>query len=240
MAGWRYHAEASGGVRDGQLGTGGQVWLDALAERGAVEVGLVGVYGCEWAKDEARVGEAVGMGARCVGVADGAAATFEVWRETASAAGAASRAKVWEVAGAVRGGRVEAEAPFAFRHGREGALASDSAAGDGTEAPMAPPPLPGTPSGTEDGSDGGLGASSLFVADVSVGGTYRARSAPLRLVDRVEVHVVDTDGQSVEAAEYHVRLADGSVRTGTTDRNGRLVEDDVPLGSQLLGVARPS
>ena len=113
VAGWRYRAEG-GRRRDGQVGSGGQVWLDALAGSGAVDVGLVGVYGCRWDRGEARVGEAVGMGARCVGVADGAPATFEVWRETASATGAASRAKVWEVAGAVRGGRVEADEPFVF------------------------------------------------------------------------------------------------------------------------------
>ena len=51
VTGWHYRAEggADGGrQRDGQLGTGGQVWLDGLAGSGAVEVGLVGVYGCRW------------------------------------------------------------------------------------------------------------------------------------------------------------------------------------------------
>ena len=113
VARWDYEASgARGEGRAGQVGSGGQVWLDALAEGGDVEIGLVGAYACRWAQSEARVGEAVEMSAKCVGVANGTGATFEVWRESTAADGSVERAKVWEVPGAVRGGRVTPEAPY--------------------------------------------------------------------------------------------------------------------------------
>ena len=114
MAGWAYHAEGGADERDGAVGTGGQVWCDGLAEGGAVDVGLIGVYGCRWERAEARVGDPVGMSARCAGVADGELAHFEVWRETQGAGGAVEREQVWEVMGEVEGGRVEAARPFVF------------------------------------------------------------------------------------------------------------------------------
>ena len=89
--------------RDGAVGTGGQVWCDGLAGGGAVAVGLVGVYGCRWERGEARVGEAVGMSARCAGVEDGELAHFEVWREAVGPGGAVERGKVWEVMGEAAG-----------------------------------------------------------------------------------------------------------------------------------------
>ena len=197
MAGWRYRAEGDG-ERAGQLGTGGQVWLDALAAGGAVEVGLVGVYGCRWDRDEARVGEPVGMGARCVGVADGAPAAFEVWRETGSAGGAARRAKVWEVAGAVRGGRVEADAPFVFAWPEAEALG------------------------------GAEGAPPVYVCEVSVGGVHRARGGRLTLRTWFAFGLDDERGKPVAGEPYVVRFADGSAREGRLDRSGRARVDGVP------------
>ncbi len=37
VTGWRYRAASGADGREGQLGSGGQVWCDALAESGAVE-----------------------------------------------------------------------------------------------------------------------------------------------------------------------------------------------------------
>ena len=112
VAGWAYHAEGGADERDGAVGTGGQVWCDGLAEGGAVAVGLVGVYGCRWDRGEARVGEAVGMSARCAGVEDGAFAVFEVYRVAACPGGAVERTMAWTRLGEVTGGRVEATEPF--------------------------------------------------------------------------------------------------------------------------------
>ena len=215
VAGWRYRAEGER-RRDGQVGSGGQVWLDALAGSGAVDVGLVGVYGCRWARDEARVGEAVGMGARCVGVADGAPATFEVWRETASATGAASRAKVWEVAGTVRGGRVEAGAPFVFAWGGAETVASDD----------------------------WQGTAPVYTCEVSVGGVHRARGGRLRFQDWVEFRHVRRDRsgneQPVSRSQYRFTTADGSVREGSTDSGGKARVDGVPPGPYDIAFSTPS
>ena len=112
VAGWAYHAEGGADARDGAVGTGGQVWCDGLAGGGAVDVGLVGVYGCRWERAEARVGEPVGMSARCAGVEDGAFAAFEVYRVATDPGGAVERALVWTRLGEVAGGRVEALEPF--------------------------------------------------------------------------------------------------------------------------------
>ena len=112
VAAWAYHAEGGADERDGAVGTGGQVWCDGLAEGGAVAVGLVGAYGCRWDRGEARVGEGVGMSARCAGVEDGAMAAFEVYRVAACPGGAVERALVWTRLGEVAGGRIETLEPF--------------------------------------------------------------------------------------------------------------------------------
>ena len=199
VAGWRYRAEGGADGREGQVGTGGQVWLDALAEGGAVEVGLVGVYGCRWARAEARVGDEVAMSARCVGVVDGELALFEVWRETASASGAVEREKVWEVAGEVEGGRVEATRPFVFVW-----------------------------DGAETAPEDWRSSAPAYVCEVSVGGVHRARGGPLTLRTWFVLGLDDDRGKPVAGEPFVVRFADGSVREGRLDRAGRARVDDVP------------
>ena len=229
VTGWRYHAEGDGD-RDGQLGTGGQVWLDALAEGGAVEVGLVGVYGCRWDRDEARVGEPVGMGARCVGVADGAPAAFEVWRETGSAGGAARRAKVWEVAGAVRGGRVEADAPFVFAWPGDGEAATIASTAQGQMG--APPPEVPTLEGAGGypGEERGTGTNAVYVVEAVVGGLHRARSGFLRYQDWLEAEVMDEEGRPVRSATVRFVTADGEHRLARTDSAGLARVEGLPPG----------
>ena len=247
VTGWHYRAEGER-PRGGQLGTGGQVWLDALAESGSVEVGLVGVYGCRWARDEARVGEGVGMSARCAGVADGELALFEVWREAASADGAASRAKVWEVMGEVRGGCVEAAQPFVF----EWADVSERAEADPAEAesPRGPAPasdsvaVPARPEADPETAWRGAlpqraGGPPVFVVEVSVGGVHRAKGGPLRHQDWVEVEVVGPDGRPVADAALDVVSASGEVRRGRTDGAGVARVDGVPPGPYTVTNVRP-
>ena len=238
VTGWRYRAE--GGAdgdrqRDGQLGTGGQVWCDALAGSGPVKVGLVGVYGCRWARDEARVGEAVGMSARCVGVADGELALFEVWRETATATGAASRAKVWEVMGEVAGERVEAAAPFVFAwaDGDRPAQAGGSATAEMGDEP-ATPVLPDLDGGGGRGRLDAMGNDITFSLEVSVGGVHRTRGNTLRVRDWTEMTFVDSDGEPVPHATFEILLGDGERRTGQADSAGRHRIDDVPPGNVVV------
>ena len=207
VAGWRYHAEGGSEARDGQVGSGGQVWADALAEDGAVAVGLVGVYGCRWAKDEARVGDKVGMSAQCVGIEDGELAQFEVWREAVAADGSFEREKVWEVMGEVAGGRVEAMRPFVY------------AWPEGAEAVAA-----------EDWQ----GTAPVYTCEASVGGVHRARGGRLRFQDWVEFRHVRRDRagneRPVSRSGYRFTMPDGSVREGNTDSQGRARVDGVPPG----------
>ena len=241
VAGWDYRAEGGGDARGGVVGTGGQVWLDALAEGGAVEAGLVGVYGCRWDRDEARVGEPVGMSARCAGVEDGVPAHFEVWREAQGPGGAVERAKVWEVVGEVRGGAVEAARPFVFRTSDPEVVATHEDVVAADEAAAAPPP----PEDNPDGDGSGLGADvpggvAVYVCEVVVEYRHRARGGALRLQDWVEVEVVDADGRPVRNATFALVLADGTRRMGTADGQGVAHVDGVPPGPyEIRDVRRP-
>ena len=237
VAGWRYRAEGGGGdARDGQVGSGGQVWADALAESGDVAVGLVGVYGCRWPRGEARVGDEVGMSARCVGVADGAPAHFEVWREAVAADGSASREKVAEVAGAVQSGRVEAERPFLLGWpqvtGRSTDAPAPTAEPPGGDAPPPPPPNEGEDSAG--GSRSGAAASTWYVVEVAVGGLYRASSAPLAFVDWAEIEVQDAEGTPLANATVRVRLGSGEERTLRSGRDGVVRVDGADPGRCVI------
>ncbi len=232
VAGWRYHAEAGSDVRDGQLGSGGQVWADALAESGGVTVGLVGVTGCRWSKSEARVGDEVKLSARCVGIADGELALFEVWRETASADGAASRDKVWEVMGEVKGGRVEAAAPFAYAALAPSADAADAEAPPPTVADDVPPPQRSRR--PEHGA--GVGHAALlerpptYAFSCTVEYVHTAESGLLRYQDWVEFRLLDKDRAPLARADYEVQLATGEIRRGTSDGSAVVRLESVPPG----------
>ena len=242
VTGWRYHAEGSGGdAREGQLGTGGQVWVDALAEGGAVEVGLVGVYGCRWERGEARVGDPVGMSARCVGIEDGELALFEVWRETVTAVGAASRAKVWEVMGEVAGGRVEAAAPFVFAWPSATPPAGTEPGGTVVPAPPLPPrpEVEGAVGRSGKGATWTTSDAPVYGLEVSVAGVHRARGGVLRFQDWVEVTVLGKDEAPVRGAEVRFELPTGEVRRLTTDGRGVVRADGVPPGNCVVTAVRP-
>ena len=234
VTGWDYRAAsgggaASGGAREGQVGTGGQVWLDALAGDGPVGVGLVGVYGCRWAKDEARVGEAVAVSARCVGIEDGALALFEVWRETATSDGTASREKVWEVMGRVEGGRVEAVRPFVFAWPE----AEDRGNHEDSVSPLndgAPPALVDSDSAAGDSGPGGgtLSSAPVYVAEVTVDGRWRATGGRLTYQDWVEVRLLDESDRPRRDVEVTFYLPSGESRRKRTDSRGVARVDGVP------------
>lgn len=258
VAGWHYAAEATGAERRGQVGSGGQVWVDALAESGTVSVGLVGVAACRWAKDEARVGEAVGMSARCAGL-DGTAAVFTVWRETVAADGQAERLQVFESTGTVSGGEVCAGVPFTFEV-RPGGLEESAqvdrrgaAAALPSEPPAAPEP-PGEPSQTvaladtpldpygdaraAAALDASLLASTSFTVTVSVDGRYRGTSAPLRFQDWIPVRTRTPDGQPIAGAEFELVTSAGEVRRGTTGSDGTARVEAVPPGPYQISLVK--
>ena len=231
VAGWAYHAEGGADERDGAVGTGGQVWCDGLAEGGAVDVGLVGVYGCRWERGEARVGDPVGMSARCAGVADGELAHFEVWRETQGAGGAVEREQVWEVMGEVRGGRVEAARPFVFAwpeaEAKGGHEASVSPLGD-----SAPPALVDGDSAPGYSDPGGrtLSSAPIYVTDVTVAGRWRAKGGKLTYQDWVEVRLLDESDRPRRDVEVTFYLSNGESRQERTDGRGVARIDGVPPG----------
>ena len=147
------------------------------------------------------------MSAQVVGLEDGELALFEVWRESVDGGGAASRAKVWEVMGEVRGGRVKGEAPFVYEHQSRDTL---------------------TP-GEKDRSvyeTAHEAAPSLHV-EVSAGGAHRARSGPLRLRSVVDLSLT-SGGKPVPGERYVVLFANGERREGTLDREGKAVVDPAP------------
>jgi hypothetical protein len=49
--------------------------------------------------------------------------------------------------------------------------------------------------------------------------------------DWIEIRLTDTDGSPVGNIPYELELANGSIRRGWTDRDGRLRHDGVPAGN---------
>ena len=205
------------------------MWLDGLAGGGAVEVGLVGVYGCRWERDEARVGEAVGMSARCVGVADGELALFEVWRETAGADGSCEREKVWGAMGEVNGGRIESAAPFVLAWPKTDGVPSERAVPLATTDAPPPDPLHDEANGRA-GTESDLERPPTYIVEVSVGGVHRAHGGALRIQDWIEIEVVDAGDSPLARASYTIELGDGSRVSGTTDSRGVARIDPAPPG----------
>ena len=235
VTGWHYRADGDR-QRDGQLGTGGQVWCDALAGSGAVEVGLVGVYACRWSEDQGRVGNPVGLSARCVGAEDGADAVFEVWRDAVGPDGAAARSKVAAVPGTVRGTAVEADEPFVLRWpSLPGAPPATEAAPEGDD----PPPYEPDPSGVGGAWGDGEKASARYTARVVVGGVHAAWGPPIRFLDRAGVTLRDPEGQPVAGATVQVEMSSGEVKTLTTDTDGSIEIVDVDPGRCVVTSVQP-
>jgi hypothetical protein len=238
VAGWRYRAEGDG-TRDGVVGTGGQVWLDGLAEGAAsVAVGLVGVYGCRWARDEARVGEPVGMSARCVGIEGGVGAVFEVWRDTLDADGSTVRVKVASIPGTVRGAAVEASAPFVLDWP---SVSDPPRTQPGRAVPEGddPPPYEPDPSDRGGSWDDARWSSARYSARVVVDGVHAATSPSIRFLDRAVVTLRDTTGEPLGGATVQVELSSGEHRTLTSDARGAVEIVDVDPGRCTVVAVQP-
>ena len=210
LAPWRYRAEAGAVGREGVLGSGAQVWLDALGAE--PDVTLVGAYGCRWSRDEARVGDEVALSVRTEGVPDGAPAHFTVERLAVDPGGGVTREAVAEFDGVVQSGRAEADRPFAYVWD----------------------PAPSAPTGA---GDAPWGAPPTYAATAVVDHLHLARSGPLRFRDWVEFEAVDTDDRPLARRPYVLRLASGEVRTGTTDAQGAARVERVPPGDHTVEVS---
>ncbi len=77
---------------------------------------------------------------------------------------------------------------------------------------------PGTPEGYVTGE-------CVFVAEAD---GARAVSSPLLVRERIEIQLSDENGKPISGKKYVLYLADGSVRTGTLDKDGKATEEDVP------------
>ena len=239
VTGWHYRAEGER-QREGQLGTGGQVWADGLAGGGAVEVGLVGVYGVRWAKDEARVGEAVEITARCVGMADGTVATAEVWRDTPRSDGSLTRECVWTDGAEVRGGNVTVASPFEFTWGAGAEARSTGVASTGPAGDAVPPErLEVQNGGSGRANNDRLQGAPTYTAHVVVEGRYRAASQPLRYRDWIEIEALGLDGRPVARAEVLVQFPNGEVRPHVADARGVVRIEDAPPGRIAVRVTLP-
>ena len=209
LAPWRYHADAGNAARDGLLGSGAQVWLDALGAEPTVT--LVGAYGCRWSRDEARVGDEVTLTVQTEGVPDGAPVRFTVERLAVAPGGGVERTPVAEFDGTVRSDRAEADRPFSFV--------------------WDPAPTEGDPSVAP------VGAPPTYTATTVVDHLHLARSGPLRFQDWIEFEAVDTDDRPLARRPYVLRLASGEVRTGTTDGQGAARVERVPPGDHTVEVS---
>jgi uncharacterized Zn-binding protein involved in type VI secretion len=72
-------------------------------------------------------------------------------------------------------------------------------------------------------------SSPYFYFDVLVLNN-KARSGLLQILDKIEIHLENEDGNPLANEEYTLKLADGSVRSDKLDGNGYKVEENIPLG----------
>jgi len=78
--------------------------------------------------------------------------------------------------------------------------------------------------------DKGGFSTPYFYFSVLVDG-YEARSGLLMLLDDARVRLLDEAGQPVADTDYVMRLANGEVRKGKLDKDGRAEQKDVPAGT---------
>jgi uncharacterized Zn-binding protein involved in type VI secretion len=78
-------------------------------------------------------------------------------------------------------------------------------------------------------------SAPVYYFTVEAGG-FQSRSPFLDIVDKMEVSIVDEDGNPVRNKDYRLFLASGEVRTGTLDSDGKVKLDDVPPGRVRISV----
>ncbi len=65
-------------------------------------------------------------------------------------------------------------------------------------------------------------------------GSLETKSDILTIVDVFEAQLNDSDGNPVANVGYTLKLPDGTTREGTTDDEGRIVEEELPVGNMKL------
>jgi hypothetical protein len=159
-----------------------------------------------WSTQEARVGTSVTVETTATGFDDGTPATVEVEKQPLEGG---ARATVEAIETTVQGEAVAATWTYERT-----------------------PDADGSGSGVDPGASGGAsGAMPAYVATVRVEGHPRpATTGLLTYADTLVVRLTRPDGEGLSRHPYRLRLSTGAIRSGTTDADGWLEEDDVPPG----------
>lgn len=250
LRGGAYRLEGEGGrAEDGRLRLDGRVVRRGLEQAADYTLTVRTVCGANWSAAEARVGEEVDLYAAAPGYAEGTRATFRVYRTDAEG----PRVAVAELSAEVR--REEVRARWAYEEGGEPPARKQAPRAASAEGAAERGPAPNRGNGTFDahpireamerplGGDtaegpahAGAGMPS-YVFEVVVGEgptAWKASSGPLVYRDWIELELIDAQGRPLAGAPYRLLLANGAVRTGTSDAQGMIREDDVPPGDHRL------
>ena len=201
--------DASGQETPGTLPGGGHVRRNLTEEGSLTFTGMI-VLGAEWSTDEAQVGEEVSVSCKAIGFEDGTPALVSIKKTSQMGEHTFT---VAQIPTDVRGETVEAtwayEAePVEDRPG--GASAARAETDWSAETPA-------------------------YIAEVMVEGCpQKSATGLLEYSATLVVEFQDDNDEPVARAPYRIRLANGEIRSGKADRDGRAELDNVPPGSHRL------
>jgi uncharacterized Zn-binding protein involved in type VI secretion len=167
-------------------------------KEGEAEVKLFNVSNAKWSKDKAEVGERVKLTADVEGFEDGTQATIEIYKRDLNAADVV----IETIKAEVNSNKVEVEWEYI---NVEEDLNTEQSNDDSTLKYTVP--------------------EYYFIVIVD---HIKARSNTVEYKDYIEIELKDSDGQVVPNEEYVLYLANGEVRTGKLDANGKKKEKNVP------------
>jgi hypothetical protein len=193
----------SGEPSEDWLRGGGKIRRSRL-EEGSGTATVKSLKGAEWSTSEARVGEAVTVTATAKGFEGGTPATVQI-KEVPVEGGEA--AIVDEIETEVSGEEVEAE--WTYTHEAVNTGSEEAPAGGGSVQQL-----------------------PAYRAEVKVKGhPLPSMTGLLTYDDKLEKQLVRRkNGEPFANCTYHLQLPNGEIRTGTTDGEGWLKEEDVPPG----------
>ncbi len=166
--------------------------------QGQYEVKLAGIKNAKWSTKKAKQSETVKMIAEVVGFDSSAKATFQIFRRDSNRA---DRPVDTLSDVAVSGDKSEVDWQYEYREGED-----DPELGHKETGRYSYP-------------------SFYFTVTIE---DAKASSGTLQITDDLEIELKDDRGEAIANEEYVVYLANGEVRKGKLDSNGKATEKDVP------------
>jgi uncharacterized protein (TIGR02594 family) len=212
LVGQRYKlTDPDGNAVLGSTSPEGKIRHDGYSQAGSFKVELCGVSNAKWSKTKGKPGENLTAKADAEGYLDGTPASVLVFEEKN---GGANQRMLARIQSKVSGKKVAAEWALQTSDFPTEVPALD----DPESAPLGDPP----PAGPTE-----------YFFFVEVEGSI-ALSDRATFTDNAEINLVGEDEKPLPDTAYEMHLADGTVRKGKVDKQGKAKEDNIPAGPYII------